>query len=124
MGAFVVLHGKLRYDQSPTSCKVQNNIAVMVHEKSWLCEAALWSHWIHVGTLTAETECTLMVISAESLWQILQKYREIGVETSGYCVNFHSRIVAAGPPHALWPTDICVQPQLDQHELLNEQVGI
>jgi len=128
--AYVVMLGRLRYEQSPeTSLEivpVKIDVPISHQQKDrWICEAALWSHWIHVGTLIADTACQVMVINAASMWRILvEYYQEIGATTRQYCINFYNRLVAACPPHAVFPTDICIQPHLDRHELLNQQVGI
>lgn len=130
--AYVVMLGELRYEQSPEMIRYAAKIdpaPIIVPvstdaEDSWICEAALWSHWFHVGTLIADTACQVMVINAVFMWEILDNYREIGAATAGYCINFYNRLVAAIPPHAVYPTDISIQPYLDRHELLDQQVGI
>merc|ERR1719433_776328 len=121
--AFVVMLGRLKYEQSPDTSRAmvltRTNIPQTNESKDrWVCEAALWSHWVHVGTLIANTACQVMVINSEEMWRILDNYHDIGAATRGYCINFCHRLVAACPPHAVFPTDLCIQPHLDRGELL------
>lgn len=94
-----------------------------VVEDMWLCEAALWSHWTHVGKLEVESSCQLMTISSVGLIQVLPKHPIVGNLTRHYGKMFHKRIPAAVPPHAPWPNDLVV-PFTEPSDLLSQEVGI
>lgn len=122
--AFIVRQGTLCYMQKPGTSKLRQKIEISIKPETWLSEAALWSHWVHVGDLSAETASQVMVVSAEKLWDVVSKYPEVAAETAQYATNFHDRIKTAKPPHAVWADDLQIEPQMDAHELLTEHVGI
>merc|ERR1719362_268114 len=123
-GAFIVRQGKLRYVQKPGTSKLSYVKTTDITPEMWLSEAALWSHWVHVGDLSAETASQVMEVNAKKLWDVVSKYPEVGAETAQYAMNFHLRMATAKPPHAVWPDDVEVQPLMDANELLTEHVGI
>jgi len=106
--SYLVVSGKLNYTQVPGSSPATDPRTAFVGAGQWLCEAALWSHWIHVGTLQAETECQLFVVCAKELDSVLRRNRVLRDVTTEYCRRFHERITSAKPPHAPWPDDIGV----------------
>merc|ERR1719362_2142213 len=100
--AFIVRQGTLCYMQKPGTSKLRQERKISLKPETWLSEAALWSHWVHVGDLSAETASQVMVVSAEKLWDVVSKYPEVAAETAQYATNFHDRIKTAKPPHAVW----------------------
>lgn len=90
---------------------------------TWIAEAALWSHWIHVGKLEAETGSQLMTVSASDLLGLLPRHQSIAHTTRYYGRAFHLRIVAAMPPHAHFPSDLHV-PFTDPSDLLSGDIGL
>lgn len=105
---YFVIRGKLMYTQEAGSSMVVGMKKTPVGEGQWLSEAAMWSHWTHVGTLEAETECQLTVVQANKLDQVLQRNRLLREITFEYCKQFHTRITSAKPPNAPWPNDLDV----------------
>merc|ERR1719336_3001176 len=88
-----------------------------------MCEAALWSQWIHVGTLVGTKACHLLALSASGLLKVLHDHKFIGALTAQYGKNFHVRVTSAVPPHSPWPTDLKVH-FTDVGDLLSQTVGI
>merc|ERR1712056_149776 len=41
----------------------------------WSCEATLWTHWAHCGSLRARTECTLVVLDAAKFQNIATQFQ-------------------------------------------------
>merc|ERR1711920_478330 len=79
-----------------------------VHPGTLLCEAALWTEWIHVGRAEATTACELLEIHGERLVESVGRDMIIMDIANEYCIHFHRRVMSAGPPHAAWPNDLDV----------------
>mmetsp|Transcript_30570 Transcript_30570/g.71398 ORF Transcript_30570/g.71398 Transcript_30570/m.71398 type:complete len:335 (-) Transcript_30570:59-1063(-) len=95
-----------------------------IEEKAWLCEAALWCSWIHVGTARALSDCALFAMTPQGLLDILSKFRLVAGITSQYGRNYHARVVAAVPPFVPHlPDDIGV-PECNRAALLSQEVGL
>mmetsp|Transcript_70995 Transcript_70995/g.170072 ORF Transcript_70995/g.170072 Transcript_70995/m.170072 type:complete len:962 (-) Transcript_70995:270-3155(-) len=115
--------GELKYIQRPCHALVADIKETPVHRETWFCEAALWSHWLHVGDMEALQASELLVVHADSL------VREISMSTPGcqmmqhYAQGFHLRITTAMPPFAPWPTDLSV-PYTDLGSLVSTGVGV
>jgi len=108
--AYLLVNGKLCYSQDPEVAPVTERVETMIgiDGHQWLAEAALWSHWIHVGTAEAVNRCEITMMKAEPLGQAVKKSSIIQDVTLQYCQNFHKRLMAAKPPTALWPSDLNV----------------
>ena len=77
-----------------------------VAEGDWLCFAALWCHWVTMGTASALLACDVLVIQAEALLAVAAKSRIVWKLTEAYGQHYHARSVSAVPPHSDWPTDL------------------
>eukprot|EP00421_Protoceratium_reticulatum_P011917 CAMPEP_0168400402 /NCGR_PEP_ID=MMETSP0228-20121227/22580_1 /TAXON_ID=133427 /ORGANISM="Protoceratium reticulatum, Strain CCCM 535 (=CCMP 1889)" /LENGTH=422 /DNA_ID=CAMNT_0008413943 /DNA_START=91 /DNA_END=1356 /DNA_ORIENTATION=+ len=55
--AYVLSSGKMSYTQEPSTSPVEHEVTVEATAGQWLCEAALWSFWLHVGTAEAASVC-------------------------------------------------------------------
>jgi len=107
--AYNLLSGNLTYAQDPLTAPVEQMIARPVDLNQWLCEAALWTQWAHVGTATARSPCQVLSLSGSAMMALLTKhakYLSVAEVASEYCRAFHRRIVAARPPHTSWPNDL------------------
>jgi len=107
--AYTLISGDLVYTQEPMTAAVDHQMVVPVGPNRWFCEAALWTHWVHVGTAKARTPCQVLSISTSAMMELLTnhaKYHSVAEVAGEYCRVFHRRIVAARPPHASWPTDL------------------
>jgi len=113
--AFCLIQGEMTYTQHPQSSPTVSVTSESVEVGSWLCEAALWVHWIHVGQAKCSIACQLLVVDSDHLLQTLKKHQLVQQLSHRYCIEFHKRVCAARPPLQTWPTDLCV-PQADfQH---------
>mmetsp|Transcript_6973 Transcript_6973/g.19731 ORF Transcript_6973/g.19731 Transcript_6973/m.19731 type:complete len:1033 (+) Transcript_6973:80-3178(+) len=118
--------GELIYVQRPDSAPVESDTRKIVRSGQWLCEAALWVEWTRVGKAEAETNCALLEVAAEPLFNCFPMeltIRDIALE---YCEQFHKRVLSAHPPQAPWPTDLEV-PFTDYCDLvvsMNPQIQV
>lgn len=60
------------------SCEYQRAdlLPLSVWSGQWISEAALWTAWLHVGTLTAEIASQIVNFDAECLPQIMSSHPE------------------------------------------------
>jgi len=115
-GAYTVVHGEIAYTQRPENSPVDEEEFSRHSVGEWLCEAALWTHWQHVGSAEAVCQSTLLLIDPA----VLGSCMKMGVvqDIAGqYCDQFHKRAVSAGPPHTPWPNDVHV-PFTDYSDLV------
>jgi len=65
---FFVTRGRLEYimDGVPDP--------VPIKPGEWVCEAVLWTAWMHAGTLRAVTDCTLVALNAERFQKIVSAF--------------------------------------------------
>ena len=64
--AYLVLRGQLRFEQHPEVSSVEKFQEQDVEEDTWLCEAALWTRWVHVESCKSKCDSQLVLIQAES----------------------------------------------------------
>jgi len=105
--AYNLIAGQLRYSQYPETsvCSVAKHTHVL--QGRWLAEAALWTHWIHVGCAEATLPSEILVVSADGLAKVLLKHRILLEVIAEYGKKYHGRVTSARPPGA-WPTDLHV----------------
>jgi len=119
--AYMVMSGRLLYIQEPpTSWEFTRE---EVKGGTWLCEACLWSNWVHVGRAEVAAAAELLVVSSDSLVQEFGRDHPACHLLKHYGRSFHQRILCAVPPFARWPTDLSV-PFTDVSDLLGPHVGI
>jgi len=104
--AYLHKSGDMKYVQDPDSAPVAHVTEELVSTERWLCEAALWSEWIHVGLAAAITPCNLVTIQADKCAELCVKHQVVGGFYQEFCRGYHSRIISAKPPAAPWPTDL------------------
>mmetsp|Transcript_56370 Transcript_56370/g.132168 ORF Transcript_56370/g.132168 Transcript_56370/m.132168 type:complete len:1057 (+) Transcript_56370:78-3248(+) len=117
--AYIFVEGTVKYEQDPSSSPVKHNMAASVEKNAVICEAALWSQWVHVGKVTATGTTASMVLKVEGEEvSALMKFNIIVADIiRQYAQNFHRRIVSACPPRADYPTDLHV-PYTDFEDLV------
>jgi hypothetical protein len=71
---YFVTQGRLRYSQDTDTSAVAEDVTQQVQERVWICEAALWSNWAHVGTLKSVLGCTLMMVNATNLLHVFRDF--------------------------------------------------
>lgn len=103
--AFFLTHGRARYVQDTERSAVQRTTNDTVKRNVWFCEAALWMYWIHVGTLTADGDCELVVLQAEALVNALVKHRYIYEMTLAYATEYHVRVTTGSKAWHVHPTE-------------------
>lgn len=106
LAAHMLIGGQMLYTQVPESSPVQERSVREVTEGTWLCESALWSQWIHVGTAESTSHCRLLTLRTGPTIEFLQRHHTIRSISKAYCLEFHRRIVNARPPLAEWPDDL------------------
>jgi len=104
--AYLVASGLLTYTQTPGSAIVQQRTVVEVGEGRWFCEAALWTHWAHVGFAQCVTMAQLLRVGATELSKAVVKHHWIHEIACAYGLMFHERVVGAVPPDNPFPSDI------------------
>jgi len=104
--AYSLTKGELSYTQHPETSAVSDLESTSVHPGTWLCEAALWTEWIHVGQAEALTSCCVLEIDGVKLAESVSRDMIIMDIATEYCKHFVRRVNAAGPPHAPWPNDL------------------
>jgi len=104
---FFLVCGQLSYIQAPGFFEGEAR-PVVVDQDTWLCEAALWSNWIHVGKAEAMMGSQTLRVSAEGVVRALDTHRLVQKVSREYCNQFHKRLTSAVPPVASFPNDLHV----------------
>lgn len=65
---YFVTQGTMKYQH-----RSGNNFTVLHGE--WSCEAAMWTYWIHCGHMRAKSECTLLVLDAQTVAKISTQFQ-------------------------------------------------
>ena len=105
-GAYYSVQGELRYTREPAVSHKDTSVSEDVGVGQWLCEAALWCHWSHVGSLEARTACKLVIVRSKEFEDVLVRRRRLSGVAWEYAQMFHTRLVASCPPLASWPSDV------------------
>lgn len=115
---FYLIHGELLYKQSPRYSPVEE-VITHVSKDSWISEAALWTRWKHVGKAScAGAECCeLLALDAAAMLEGLMRHAVVKEVVAKYGRLFHAQLVAAGPPHSEYPSDLEV-PFTDYGDLV------
>lgn len=114
--AYYVIAGQLRYSQHPETSVSPTVKHTHVLRGMWLSEAALWTHWIHVGNAEASQASEILVVSAHGLPKVLHKHRILQDVIAEYGKKYHVCVTSARPPVA-WPNDLHV-PGSDFEEIV------
>lgn len=56
--------------------------------KMWVCEAALWTNWIHRGQLTAITDCRLFALDCKKFQDISSSFEHHAFDPKKYAIEF------------------------------------
>jgi CRP-like cAMP-binding protein len=70
-------HARMYFIRSGTMRYLQENSMdrPIVHSGEWVCEASLWTPWVHFGTLRAKTDCNVLALDGVVFSQIAQRTR-------------------------------------------------
>jgi len=104
--AYYVVSGSPVYHEVPESSAVRAPTSTHVSAGSWLCDAALWVKWTHVGRLTFPTHGEVIAIGVHKFIEVAKHNRLIWRVTQAYASEFHHRVTHC-PPN-VWPTDLHV----------------
>jgi len=104
---FFLVCGQLSYVQAPGFFEGEAR-PITVDKETWLCEAALWSDWIHVGKAEATMGSQTLRVSAEGVVRALDTHHLVHKVSREYCHQFHKRLTSALPPVASFPNDLHV----------------
>jgi len=99
--------GDVDYIQEPSFASlVQHQSRTRVKQGSWLCEAALWTRWIHVGSAYTLSPVKLVAVNAQQMFQLVQRHSLLYKLALDYGTQFHECVVNGAPPSCPWPTDM------------------
>jgi hypothetical protein len=127
--AYLVVSGKLQYvlklPDSGNSRSFSSSLgdargsgsSFEVESGRWLCEAALWVNWIHVGEAEALSVSQLMAIEYDGFKKALNRHNLVQELASGYALEFLKRVRNAQPPACNFPDDLDV-PFTDYSEIV------
>jgi len=68
-----------------------------VGDGEWICEAALWTIWLHLGDAHAVTESQIVSISGEVFGSCVQMHSWLWMSLKQYAENFVDELNALGP---------------------------
>lgn len=109
---YYLVSGTLEYHQDgeliPLPADAEPPKPEAVQEGTWLAEASLWTHWMHVGTCKAVTIGHVLMLDAEEVVKICHRRGAVREVASDYCRIFFRRIHASKPPHLCYPNDLMV----------------
>jgi len=110
--AYLLTAGQLSYIQEPRWAPIDSMTITELDASSptntWFVEAALWSHWIHVGSIRAESAVEVAQIDGDELAQAISCSGVMQPFALQYCAGYHARLITSKPPAAPWPTDLHV----------------
>mmetsp|Transcript_30522 Transcript_30522/g.71258 ORF Transcript_30522/g.71258 Transcript_30522/m.71258 type:complete len:1088 (-) Transcript_30522:115-3378(-) len=115
--AYLLIQGKIQYEQDPTTAPNLVSNDQKVSSGTVLAEAALYSQWIHVGKASAASNCRLLQVNGELTAEVLKIATTAGPIVRQYAQNFHRRLISAGPPRSAFPTDLVV-PYTDFEDMV------
>lgn len=103
---YIVASGTLTYTQSTSTRLVAEETISIVSGTQYLCEAALWSHWSHVGTAEVRSHSELFAISVIQLLGLMLQRSLVHRVLADYGQAFYRRLIQLGPPVSTWPNDL------------------
>jgi len=106
--AHFILTGELTYTQEPLTSKELAHSETSVPVETWLCEAALWTHWTHVGTIESHAACQVLILEPSAAIKALSKGTVLFPMVCEYVRIFHMRLCTSVPPKRPWPNDLRV----------------
>lgn len=110
VSVFFLSQGLMCYIQEPFTSPgvVGKDEKESVVSGSWFCEAALWTHWTHVGRVEAASACQITLVGVEGAISALHKERLSMDISVSYGTQFHKCVCKAKPPFSSFPTDLTV----------------
>mmetsp|Transcript_20532 Transcript_20532/g.46115 ORF Transcript_20532/g.46115 Transcript_20532/m.46115 type:complete len:777 (-) Transcript_20532:212-2542(-) len=63
-----------------------------LHSKDWCCEPALWTVWMHVGSMHAVSVAEVLALDANSFADVLQRHRGLAKQVLHYAQAFVAQL--------------------------------
>jgi len=104
--AYRLVHGTFIYSDHLDGEPENLEFSVEFQDGRWVAEAALWCHWVHVGTLEAVGFAEAIAIEADSFASIMDESAATRQLRREYTKMYHARLTSACPPRAPFPTDL------------------
>lgn len=101
-GASFIVHGTVRYTQEMMQ---RQSTEQEVGEASWLCWAALWTHWQHVGSAETISSAELLCLRADALLLVVCRHPRLKTFCTEYIDIMHQKITDST---AVLPSDVAV----------------
>jgi len=96
MGIYFLLAGKLRYNSS--SCENQvGDTSVMLEKGAVMCEAALFTDWVHQGSMVAVGHAEVAAVSAKNFVSVVKRHPRACQISAEYGSVF-LQLIAETPP--------------------------
>jgi len=108
-----VIKGHMRYLQEVVWNRSGEKLKSNVSEGTWLCEAALWTHWLHVGRMEAITAAELLTLDVEKVISCFEGVASVKITARSYGDVYHRMVTNVTEA---WPNDVTVPDA--SHELI------
>ncbi|OLP97984.1 Protein aardvark [Symbiodinium microadriaticum] len=86
--AFFIERGTLEYQQNRRTSKVKRKLRVGAHNEIIIAEAALWTFWDYVGTLTAPNPASMLKLDVEKHTKIISESELMGEFAAELALHF------------------------------------
>jgi len=86
---FFIVSGELLYLEAEKGAyRGSTDNAVLVTPGMWICEAALWSEFIHKGSLYGQKHCDLVVLDSNKFGDVTRQHQTVLNSTRRYADSF------------------------------------
>merc|ERR1711972_1094254 len=82
--AYFLVSKRLKYSKISMLSMSGDVVTRTVDHSTWLCEATLWSEWVHVGACEAVTSCQLLAVTPRALLEIAAEFDDVALTTKDY----------------------------------------
>lgn len=106
VAAYFVMRGEMVYTQEPSSSLVEMPKKEHVLQNMWICKAALWVDWTHVGLAKSERRCEVLRLNTELLHQSVVTHPQVCSLVANYSKQLVQSFASAAPPLFAWPDDL------------------
>ncbi|CAE7876452.1 rab1B, partial [Symbiodinium microadriaticum] len=91
--AFFIERGTLEYQQNRRTSKVKRKLRVGAHNEIIIAEAALWTFWDYVGTLTAPNPASMLKLDVEKHTKIISESELMGEFAAELALHFRTDVI-------------------------------
>merc|ERR1719503_189061 len=95
---YFLAYGQMRYHPGPVVSDAHFPFAchLVLEHGAWFSEAALWTMWVHAGSMEALVTTELISVSAPHFQAELRRYPEVANIITKYGVTFHRLVSEPG----------------------------